>query len=285
MKEKFLISQDLSCLGQVSLSVALPILGACGYKPDILPTAILSTHTGGFGDNTFLNLDSEMSKIVTHWQEQNIYFENLYLGYLGKGAIDFWLQHISDFKDSKVLFDPAMADSGKLYRGLDADYVTKMRMLANFATILTPNLTEVCLLLDKKYRNFSINEIKELSLELKKKFNLNEALITGISMQDKIKIVGVSSSDKTFVIENDRVERSFFGTGDMFASSLLAAILAGYSLKDSSQIAATFVKMAIKATDLTQDKRLGPNYAGALSWLMKKVEEKKVRKCEQKKTH
>lgn len=285
MNEKLLISQDLSCLGQVSLSVALPILGACGYQPDILPTAILSTHTGGFGDNTFLNLDSEMSKIVTHWQEQNIYFENLYLGYLGKGAIDFWLQHISDFKDSKVLFDPAMADSGKLYRGLDADYVTKMRMLANFATILTPNLTEVCLLLDKKYRNFSINEIKELSLELKKKFNLNEALITGISMQDKIKIVGVSSSDKTFVIENDRVELSFFGTGDMFASSLLAAILAGYSLKDSSQIAATFVKMAIKATDLTQDKRLGPNYAGALSWLMKKVEEKKVRKCEQKKTH
>lgn len=285
MNEKLLISQDLSCLGQVSLSVALPILGACVYRPDILLTAILSTHTGGFGDNTFLNLDSEMSKIVTHWQEQNIYFENLYLGYLGKGAIDFWLQHISDFKDSKVLFDPAMADSGKLYRGLDADYVTKMRMLANFATILTPNLTEVCLLLDKKYRNFSINEIKELSLELKKKFNLNEALITGISMQDKIKIVGVSSSDKTFVIENDRVERSFFGTGDMFASSLLAAILAGYSLKDSSQIAATFVKMAIKATDLTQDKRLGPNYAGALSWLMKKVEEKKVRKCEQKKTH
>lgn len=275
MNEKLLISQDLSCLGQVSLSVALPILGACGYQPDILPTAILSTHTGGFGDNTFLNLDSEMSKIVTHWQEQNIYFENLYLGYLGKGAIDFWLQHISDFKDSKVLFDPAMADSGKLYRGLDVDYVTKMRMLANFATILTPNLTEACLLLDRKYQNFSTNEIKELSLELKKKFNLNEVLITGISMQDKIKIVGVSSRDKTFVIENDRVERSFFGTGDMFASSLLAAILAGYSLKDSSQVAATFVKMAIKATDLTQDKRLGPNYAGALSWLMKKVEEKK----------
>lgn len=275
MNEKLLISQDLSCLGQVSLSVALPILGACGYQPDVLPTAILSTHTGGFGDNTFLSLNSEMNKIIAHWQEQNIYFENLYLGYLGKGAIDFWLQHISTFKNSRVLFDPAMADEGKLYRGLDADYVTKMRILANFATILTPNLTEACLLLNKKYRNFSINEIEELALELKKKFNLNEVLITGISMQDKIKIVGVSSRDKTFVIENDKVERSFFGTGDMFASSLLAAILAGYSLKESSQVAATFVKMAIKATDLTQDKRLGPNYAGALSWLMKKVEEKK----------
>lgn len=275
MNEKLLISQDLSCLGQVSLSVALPILGACGYQPDVLPTAILSTHTGGFGDNTFLSLNSEMNKIIAHWQEQNIYFENLYLGYLGKGAIDFWLQHISTFKNSRVLFDPAMADEGKLYRGLDADYVTKMRILANFATILTPNLTEACLLLNKKYRNFSINEIEELALELKKKFDLNEVLITGIPMQDKIKIVGVSSNDKTFVIETAKVERSFFGTGDMFASSLLAAILAGYSLKESSQVAATFVKMAIKATDLTQDKRLGPNYAGALSWLMKKVEEKK----------
>ena len=275
MNEKLLISQDLSCLGQVSLSVALPILGACGYQPDVLPTAILSTHTGGFGDNTFLSLNSEMNKIIAHWQEQNIYFENLYLGYLGKDAIDFWLQHISTFKNSRVLFDPAMADEGKLYRGLDADYVTKMRILTNFATILTPNLTEACLLLNKKYRNFSINEIEELALELKKKFDLNEVLITGIPMQDKIKIVGVSSNDKTFVIETAKVERSFFGTGDMFASSLLAAILAGYSLKESSQGAATFVKMAIKATDLTQDKRLGPNYAGALSWLMKKVEEKK----------
>ncbi|UWI43357.1 PfkB family carbohydrate kinase [Lactobacillus paragasseri] len=281
MKEKLLISQDLSCLGQVSLSVALPILGACGYQPDVLPTAILSTHTGGFGDNTFLNLSSEMSKIIAHWQDQKIDFENLYLGYLGKEAINFWIDHISNFKVSKVLLDPAMADSGKLYRGLNLDYVAKMRVLANFATILTPNLTEACLLLDKKYRSFSIDEIEELALELKKKFNVNEVLITGIQMQDKIKIAGVSARDTAFVIETDKVKRSFFGTGDMFASSLLAAILAGYSLKESSQIAATFVKMTIKATDSTRDKRLGPNYAGALSWLMKKVEEKKVRKCEQ----
>ena len=256
MKEKLLISQDLSCLGQVSLSVALPILGACGYQPDVLPTAILSTHTGGFGDNTFLNLSSEMSKIIAHWQDQKI-------------------DHISNFKVSKVLLDPAMADSGKLYRGLNLDYVAKMRVLANFATILTPNLTEACLLLDKKYRSFSIDEIEELALELKKKFNVNEVLITGIQMQDKIKIAGVSARDTAFVIETDKVKRSFFGTGDMFASSLLAAILAGYSLKESSQIAAIFVKMTIKATDSTRDKRLGPNYAGALSWLMKKVEEKK----------
>lgn len=274
MEEKILVSQDLSCLGQVSLSVALPILGACSYQPDVLPTAILSTHTGGFGDNTFLNLNSEMSKIIAHWRDQKIDFKNLYLGYLGKEAIDFWLSHISDFKDSNVLFDPAMADSGKLYRGLDTDYVTKMRILAKSATILTPNLTEACLLLGKNYRDFSINEIKKLALELKERFKLKEVVITGILMKEKIKMVGVSANQQVFVIENEKVGRSFFGTGDMFASSLLVAILAGYSLKGSVKIAATFIKMAIEVTDLTQDKRLGPNYAGALPWLMNKSRER-----------
>ena len=274
MEEKILVSQDLSCLGQVSLSVALPILGACGYQPDVLPTAILSTHTGGFGDNTFLNLNSEMSKIIAHWRDQKIDFKNLYLGYLGKEAIDFWLSHISDFKDSNVLLDPAMADSGKLYHGLDTDYVTKMRILAKSATILTPNLTEACLLLGKNYRDFSINEIKKLALELKERFKLKEVVITGIKKKKKIKMVGVSANDQVFVIENEKVGRSFFGTGDMFASSLLVAILAGYSLKEGVEIAATFIKMAIEVTDLTQDKRLGPNYAGALPWLMNKSRER-----------
>ncbi len=174
MKEKLLISQDLSCLGQVSLSVALPILGACGYQPDVLPTAILSTHTGGFGNNTFLALNNEMSKIIAHWQDEKITFKNLYLGYLGRNAIDFWIEHISDFRntDLLILLDPAMADSGKLYSGLDIEYVEKMRELAKRATILTPNLTEACLLLNKEYRNFSINEIKEIAGELNEKFKL-----------------------------------------------------------------------------------------------------------------
>lgn len=167
-----------------------------------------------------------------------------------------------------------MADSGKLYHGLDTDYVTKMRILAKSATILTPNLTEACLLLGKNYRDFSINEIKKLALELKERFKLKEVVITGILMKEKIKMVGVSANEQVFVIENEKVGRSFFGTGDMFASSLLVAILAGYSLKEGVKIAATFIKMAIEVTDLTQDKRLGPNYAGALPWLMNKSRER-----------
>ena len=168
-----------------------------------------------------------------------------------------------------------MADSGKLYSGLDIEYVEKMRELAKRATILTPNLTEACLLLNKEYRNFSINEIKEIAVELKEKFKLDGLVITGIFLENKVKMVGLANDSKIFVIENEKIARSFFGTGDMFASSLLAGILAGYSLKESAQIAGDFVKLAIEKTDLRQDKRLGPNYAGALSWLMNKVEGKR----------
>lgn len=275
MKEKLLISQDLSCLGQVSLSVALPILGACGYQPDVLPTAILSTHTGGFGNNTFFALNNEMNKIIAHWQDEKITFKNLYLGYMGKNAIDFWIEHLFDFRNTNViLLDPAMADSGKLYSGLDLEYVVKMRELTKQATILTPNLTEACLLLGKEYRDFSINEIKEIAGELKEKFKLDGLVITGIFLENKVKMVGLANDNKIFMIENEKIARSFFGTGDMFASSLLAGILAGYSLKESAQIAGDFVKLAIERTNIRQDERLGSNYAGALSWLMNKMEGK-----------
>ncbi len=271
MKEKLLISQDLSCLGQVSLSVALPILGACGYQPNVLPTAILSTHTGGFGNNTFLALNNEPKNT-----DEKITFKNLYLGYLGRNAIDFWIEHISDFRNTDLtLLDPAMADSGRLYSGLDIEYVVKMRELATQATILTPNLTEACLLLNKEYRDFSINEIKKIAVELKEEFKLDGLVISGIFLENKVKMIGLANDSEIFVIEHEKIARSFFGTGDMFTSSLLGGILAGYSLKESAQIAGDFVKLAIEKTDLRQDKRLGPNYAGALPWLMNKVEGKR----------
>ena len=94
MNMNLLISQDLSCAGQVSMSVALPILGACGYSPSILPTAMLSTHTGGFGRNTFLDLSDEISKIIDHLQEVPLDFDTIYLGYLGANALNAWLKNI-----------------------------------------------------------------------------------------------------------------------------------------------------------------------------------------------
>ncbi len=269
-----LISQDLSCMGQVSLSVALPILGACGLKPTVLPTAILSTHTGGFGNNTYLDLSHEMTQITKHWQELDISFKAAYLGYLGENALDFWLQNKELLSQKIILIDPAMADHGKMYRGLSQQYIEKMWQLVTKATILTPNITEAAFLLGKKAEENSIQTATSLAQELSTKFDIPNVIITGIDLSDeKIGEVGITEG-KEWSLTQRRLLGSFFGTGDIFASVFLAAFIHQYSLKESCSIAADFVERAILNTP-KQDPRLGPNYAAGLSWLLEKVGNRK----------
>lgn len=265
-----LISQDLSCAGQVSSSVALPILGACGMRPTLLPTAILSTHTG-FQGNTCLDLGSEMSKIIVHWQKINLNFDALYLGYLGKNALDFWIDNIDQVKrnDQVVLIDPAMADHGKMYRGLDEEYVENMRRLISKATILTPNITEAAFLLGKDLTEVSLEKTQEFAEELVQKFLIPNVVITGISItKEKIGEVGVTEG-KTWSLIQEKLPGSFFGTGDMFASAFLAAFLHGNDLEKSCSIAADFIRLAILNTK--QDTLFGPDYAAGLPWLLQEI--------------
>ncbi|WP_278898167.1 pyridoxamine kinase [Lactobacillus gallinarum] len=269
-----LISQDLSCMGQVSLSVALPILGACGLKPTVLPTAILSTHTGGFGNNTYLDLSHEMTQITKHWQELDISFKAAYLGYLGENALDFWLQNKELLSQKIILIDPAMADHGKMYRGLNQQYIEKMRQLVTKATILTPNMTEAAFLLGKKAEENSIQTATSLAQELSTKFDIPNVIITGIDLSDeKIGEVGITEGKESSLTQR-RLPGSFFGTGDIFASVFLAAFMHQYSLKESCSIAADFVERAILNTP-KQDPRLGPNYAAGLNLLLEKVGNRK----------
>lgn len=269
-----LISQDLSCMGQVSLSVALPILGACGLKPTVLPTAILSTHTGGFGNNTYLDLSHEMTQITKHWQELDISFKAAYLGYLGENALDFLLQNKELLSQKIILIDPTMADHGKMYRGLSQQYIEKMRQLVTKATILTPNMTEAAFLLGKKAEENTIQTATSLAQELSTKFDIPNVIITGIDLSDeKIGEVGITEG-KEWSLTQRRLPGSFFGTGDIFTSVFLAAFMHQYSLKESCSIAADFVERAILNTT-KQDPRLGPNYAAGLSWLLEKVGNRK----------
>lgn len=131
MKKSILISQDLSCVGQVSMGVALPILGALGFNPSVLPTALLSTHTGGFGKNTYLDLSAEIGKIISHWQTLPITFSAIYLGYLGVKPLSTIITEIDKIAtNSFLLLDPVMGDHGKLYSGFDSTYVDNMKILA-----------------------------------------------------------------------------------------------------------------------------------------------------------
>ncbi len=268
-----LISQDLSCAGQVSTSVALPILGACGAKPTVLPTAILSTHTG-FKDNTYLDLSNEMSRIMSHWQKIDLEFKAIYLGYLGKEALDFWIKNIEQIirTNQVVLIDPAMADHGKMYRGLDTDYIKKIRQLISKATILTPNITEAAFLLNEDIPENSLEKAQVLAEKLVQRFAIPNVIITGITLsKDKIGEVGVTKESKWSLIQ-EKMPGDFFGTGDMFASAFLAAVLYGKNLEKSCAIAAEFVKLSIVDMDQELESLFGPNYAAGLPWLLSELE-------------
>lgn len=156
--------QDVSCIGKCSQTVALPIISSMGIETAILPTSILSTHTA-FNGFTFKNLTEELYKIVEHWEKENFQFDLIYIGYTGSEEIlDFVLKFIEKFKTAKnkVVFDPAMADHGKLYSGIDTTIFTKIKEVCKKADIIRLNLTEATFLLDMKYKdNFTLEEGKK----------------------------------------------------------------------------------------------------------------------------
>lgn len=274
MKANVLISQDLSCVGQVSMSVALPLLSAVDLRPDVLPTALLSTHTGGFGENTYLDLSSEMSRILQHWQTLELSFSAVYLGYLGLRPLEVILANIDYLKtpETLLLVDPVMADDGKLYKGFDADYVTQMKKLLKHATVATPNLTEAQLLLDEALTTspVALDQAKQLLLRLVDRFSLDQALLTGIKSADEVIVVGYDHGSLWYEAR-PRSAGNYFGTGDIFASVLLAGLLKGQDLRSATKIAMDFIALAIRLTPQPRDARFGVDYAAALPYLLEKL--------------
>ncbi len=260
------------------MAVALPVLGAAGLRTAALPTALLSTHTGGFGANTYLDLSPEIPGIMDHWASQDISFDAVYLGYLGQEALDVWLTELPKLAGRLILLDPAMADHGKLYRGFDAGYVARMGELAQHAALLTPNLTEALLLLGQpveKHERIDRKEAFEIVSLLQEKFDLDQVVLTGVPVGAReIGVFGFSRQDGFWDSVQERVLGSYFGTGDLFASALMAGLMHGFHLQQAAETAGTFVAKSIAATTPDQDQRFGPNYAAALPWLVAQFLEK-----------
>ena len=152
--QRILTVQDISCVGQCSITVALPILSACGLEACILPSAVLSTHTGGFTGFTVHDLTDEFPKILRHWRQEQIRFDAVYTRYLcSVRQIDYLEELLQTLlaPNGKVIVDPVMADHGKLYPGFDETYAAGMRRLCRRADVILPNLTEACLLAGKPY--------------------------------------------------------------------------------------------------------------------------------------
>ena len=250
--KRILTIQDISCVGQCSLTVALPIISAFGIETCILPSAILSTHTAGFKGFTCLNFTEEFKKIIAHWEKEKINFNAFYTGYLlNKEQINIIKEIFNKFSinnNSLKIIDPVMGDNGKLYPGFDLNFAQAMKSLCLNADIILPNLTEACLLTGYEYKEkydeeYITNLIKKLE-----EFKVKIIILTGISYDENTTGVIVVENGKTKYYKHRKIPKSYHGTGDVYSSVFVGSYLKGMNAYDSACAAADFVVECIEYT-------------------------------------
>lgn len=272
--KKILTVQDISCVGQCSLTVALPILSACGHETCVLPSAVLSTHTAGFSGFTFRDLTDDMPLIKKHWQKEGIKFDGIYTGYLGSTKQIGYVKDILDTMgtDGAVkIVDPAFADNGKLYPIFDQEYVEAMKTLCPSADILLPNITEACFLAGVQYKeSYDEDYIKGLLATLSK-LGCSTIVLTGVGYApDKTGVV-VYEAGKMDYYEHKRITKGCHGTGDVYASAFTGALLKGKSLFESAKIAADYTVLCIENTQNDPTHWYGVKFETVLPALMRKL--------------
>ena len=242
---RVLTVQDISCVGRCSMTVALPILAACGVEACPLPTAVLSTHTGGFGKPHIADLTDHMLPMAEHWERAGLKFDVISCGYLGSKAQMQSVDRIFDLvtaPDCAKIIDPVMADHGKLYSGFDMDFVAEMKQFCAKADWLLPNITEACLLTDTEYRGDYDREWVEDLLNKLSDLGCGHILLTGVSLEKgKLGVMGYDSvRDEYFSYYTKHLPVSFHGTGDVFASTCVGAIALEKPLLEALSIAADY---------------------------------------------
>ena len=248
---KILTIQDISCVGQCSLTVALPIISACGIETCVLPSAVLSTHTAGFSGYTFRDLTEDMPAIRNHWLQEGICFDAIYTGYLGSTKQISYVADIFDTvaaKDCKKIVDPAMADNGNLYPGFDAAFVDAMKQLCAKADYLVPNITESCFLTGMEYKTEYDREYIDRLIAGLIGLGCKNVILTGVSYRPGKTGVVVYENGCYNYYEHDKLSNSCHGTGDIYASSFVGALVRGKTACQSAQIAADYTVECIKET-------------------------------------
>ena len=268
---------DLSCIGRCSLTVIMPILSCMGIQVCPLPTAVLSTHLGGFGTTAFCDFTDHMPDFFQHWKREGITFDCIYSGFLAsKQQIEVVNQFIEEFSQNSplILVDPVMGDQGKLYSTYTPQMQEQMKTLIRKADIITPNYTEACFLLGEPYQLDHCDTAK-MKKWLMRLADLGPSIVvmTGIPL-NKEKIVNIGYDRKKgsyWEVSNDYIPAHYPGTGDAFASVLIGGLLKGDSLPSAMTQAADFVGMAIKGTfDAGTNPREGVLLETVLPWLCQK---------------
>ena len=265
---RILTIQDISCLGQCSMTVALPILSACGHEVCILPAALLSTHTGGFTNPAIMNLSERMDAIWCHWKREGISFDAIYTGYLGsEGAVETAERIMDELlaPGGKIIVDPAMADHGKLYRGLSESYAKAIERLCLRADVMLPNITEAALMTGMAYQE-EINE--EYILQLLEKLGGNEVVLTGAALKPGMTGAAIRCNGEVSFYLHEKLDCSYSGTGDMFASAFTGAYLQNKNLAEAVKIAADYTSLSVRNTYENPAHRYGVKFETALGDLI-----------------
>lgn len=248
--------QDFSCVGSCSLTAAIPVLSAAGVECCGIPTALLSNHTG-FPTFYSIDLTDELEPIGNQLKREHIGFDGIYTGYIASvGQIEHIERFISEFRQpgTPLFIDPVMGDNGKMYAALTDDYPEHMRRFISGADIITPNITEACLLTGRSFNPCpTLHEIKEMLLELCG-LGVKFAVITGFSEKGRLGAVGCCNGVFTEFL-TPKKDVSCSGTGDVFASALLGAYLRGADYAQSLEIATKFTYAAVECTAAAPDRR------------------------------
>ncbi len=273
--KKILTIQDISCVGQCSLTVALPILSACGLETCVLPSAVLSTHTAGFSGYTFRDLTDDMPDICAHWQKEGITFDAVYTGYLGSTKQIDYVKHIIctvKKSDAPAIIDPAMADNGKLYPGFDEPYVEAMKSLCAAADYVVPNITEAAFLTGLPYKTEYDRAYIDALVEGLRSLGCKNVILTGVSYAAGKTGIVVCENGMASYYEHEMLPNSCHGTGDIYASAFVGALVRGKSAYEAAAIAANYTMECINATAKLDNHWYGAAFEPVLAKLISALE-------------
>ena len=276
--KRILTIQDISCLGKCSITVALPVISAMGIETVILPTAVLSTHAM-FQGFTVKDLTDQLMPITEHWKKEKVHFDAIYTGYLGSAEeIEITKKIFAEFggDDTLIFIDPVMADNGKLYPAFDEAYAKLNAGLCGCADIIVPNITEACFMTDTEYRT-EYDEAYILGLLDKlAALGAKTVVLTGVSLAPgKTGVYGLDTvTGETFRYQNNKIDAAFHGTGDIFASVSVGAVMRGLSLHDAFKVAADYTAKTIEVTMTNPEKPwYGVDFEATLPSLMETLKE------------
>lgn len=278
--KRVLAIHDISCFGKCSLTVALPVISAAGIEVTVLPTAVLSTHTGGFEGFTYRDLTQDLTGIVAHWQTLGLRFDAIYTGFLGSfEQIDLVIALIAALRseDTRVIVDPVMADHGELYGLFPADFPRGMARLCACADVIVPNTTEAALLLGQNWSAppYDETQVREFCQALAGVLGVPEVVLTGVSYDREH--LGAASYEargrRLTCAQEALVPEMYHGTGDVFGSVLVAALTRGATLDAATTAAVRFTAAAIRRSyDAGTDNRYGVDFETGLAGLVDLIE-------------